>query len=128
MEVLTEVPQTGTKLFFDADREFDGQAGDTVMRVKGQTREGTPLFDAAYVEVDEESATVVAALLRAIRQPSAEVTDQIAQIAQQAWKGLATIWPEAERQERTAKLAERFERAAASRRNAKALVGSGSQN
>jgi hypothetical protein len=80
MEVLTQVPSTGTKLRIDADREFEGQPGDSVLRVQGQTPDGgQTIFDAAYVEMDATEAGVTAKVLRLLRKPDPAVTDEIAQ-------------------------------------------------
>lgn len=140
MEVTTELPRSGTKLSIDADREFDGgQTGDSVLRVKGQSPDGSQtIFDASYVEVDSNEAAVVGAVLRMLRKPDADTTDQISQeilgafgaklggrdahqiaeIAHRAWRtqNFGTDWPEEERSQRMEKLAERFERASAQRR------------
>lgn len=85
MEVLTEVPQSGTKLRIDADRQFEQQQGDSVLRVQGQSREGSPIFDAAYVEVSDQEAQAVATILQWITQPTPELQDKIAQEVQAAF-------------------------------------------
>lgn len=153
MEVTTELPRSGTKLSIDADREFDGgQTGDSVLRVKGQSSDGSQtIFDAAYVEVDANEAAVVGGVLRMLRKPDADTTDQIAQeilgafgskltgreahqlaeIAAQTWRkqNFGTDWPEEQRGQRIEKLAERFERASAQRRTpAFAGAGNGRDN
>jgi len=151
MEVMTEVPQTGTKLRIDADRQFEGQAGDSVLRVQGQSRDGSQVFDAIYVETNADEAQVVGTLLRALRQPPQELSDeisqevqatfgsklggrdahQISQIVTRAWRqhALQLLGAQPEREQRLEQIAERFERAAANRRQAPAYgrAGNGSQ-
>lgn len=152
MEVLTQVPSSGTKLRIDADREFDaGQSGDSVLRVQGQTPDGgQTIFDAAYVEVDAAEAEVTAKVLRGLRKPDRDMTDgisqdilaafggklnareahQIAEIAASAWRDRAGqgTWPQEECGPRLDKLAERFERASAQRKQPAFSGGGPSQN
>lgn len=141
MEVLTEVPQTGTKLRFDIDREIERPTGDSVMRVQGQSQDGGNLFDAAYVETNPEEADLVAIVLRETWAPSPETQDQIAQEVQATFGSrlsgrdaaqIAEIATQAQwravqqklglgdpnKVKKTAqKLAEQFERASAKRRS-----------
>ncbi|HWF25918.1 MAG TPA: hypothetical protein VG275_10745 [Solirubrobacteraceae bacterium] len=141
MEVTTEVPQTGTRLMIDADRDFDTPSGDSVLRVRGERRDGAQVLDAAYVEVDGQEAQAIAQALRQIRQPTPELHDeiarevqaafgarlgardasQIAQIVSRAWwqhLGVHLGTEQQEREQRLQRLAERFERASAKRRGA----------
>lgn len=144
MELTTEVPQTGTRLRIDADRQFEQAQGDSVLRVQGE-KDGTPVFDAAYVEVDERDGEAVAQILDWTLTPPPEVQDEIAQqvqatfqsklsgrdanqiahIATQAtWQAMMQSLglPSPDQIDKTqhplAKLAERFRRAAAKRRSA----------
>ena len=149
-EVITEVPQTGTRLRIDADREFDVQSGDSVLRVRGERKDGGQVLDAAYVEVDGQEAQAVAYALRQVRQPSPELHDeiarevqaafgarlgardasQIAQIVSRAWwqhLGAQLGADQNEREQRLERLAQRFERAAAKRRGAPS-TGNGRQS
>jgi hypothetical protein len=142
---------TGTKLRIDADREFEGQPGDSVLRVQGQTPDGgQTIFDAAYVEMDATEAGVTAKVLRLLRKPDPAVTDEIAQdmlaafgskltardahqiaeICARSWRDqIGREWPDDERGPRIDKLAERFERASAQRKTpAFAGAGNGAQN
>jgi hypothetical protein len=146
VEVLTEVPQSGTTLKIDNDRSFDGPSpGDSVLRVMGQSKDGTQVFDAAYVEVDPQEAETIALLLRQLRKPGADLTDEISQevlaafgskvsgrdahqiseICNRAWwQSLKTSFgPHGESPQRIEQLAEKFERAAAKRRNAPSFTG-----
>lgn len=138
MEVTTQVPQTGTKLRIDADRQFEGQAGDSVLRVQGQSPDGGQVFDAAYVEVDAQEAQAIGMLVRNLRQPTPELQDAIAQdvlapftaklsgkdaaqiahiVTKAWWDQLASyLGPQGEREQRIERLAERFDRAAAKRK------------
>jgi hypothetical protein len=141
MEVTTEVPQTGTRLLIDADRDFDRPSGDSVLRVRGERKDGGHVLDAAYVEVDGQEAQAVSQALRQIRQPTPELHDeiarevqaafgarlgardaaQIAQIVSRTWwqhLGVHLGTDQQEREHRLQQLAERFERAAAKRRGA----------
>jgi hypothetical protein len=136
MEVITEVPNTGTKLRIDADREFDRQTGDAVLRIFGQSPEGEQVLDAAYVEVNTREADLLADALREARTPmpytndaltqeiqaafssklSARDAAQIAQIAHRTrWQGIVGRWAgnEADAERTINELAERFERASA---------------
>jgi hypothetical protein len=152
MEVLTEVPQTGTRLRIDADRQFEGHAGDSIMRVQGQGRDGSQVFDATYVETSAEEAKVIGALLRALRQPPQELSDEISQEVQATFGArlggrdahqisqiVSRVWwqnaqrllgSQDDREQQLEHLAERFERAAASRRQAPAYgaAGNGSEH
>jgi hypothetical protein len=141
MEVTTEVPQTGTRLMIDADRDFDAPSGDSVLRVRGERRDGGQVLDVAYVEVDGQEAQAIAQALRQIRQPTPELHDeiarevqaafgarlgardasQIAQIVSRAWwqyLGVHLGTEQPEREHRLQRLAERFERASAKRQGA----------
>lgn len=146
MDLTTEVPQTGTRLRIDADRQFEGQPGDGTLRIAGE-REGSQVFDATYVEVDEKEADLTAWLLRAIRTPTPELLDRVAQEVQATFSSKLSgrearqtadiMWQAIRAQVReyagvkgehdtmVDKLAERFERAAARRRQAFAHAGGG---
>lgn len=139
MEVQTKDPQTKTTLRIQGDRTFDRQSGDSVLRVQGQGEDGSQVFDAAYVEVNEQEAQALGKLLRQLRSPSSEMTDQIAQeilsaygsklggaqahqiaelvVRAQRWQ-IAQQFGTDESQQAQAieRLAERFERTAANRR------------
>lgn len=145
MEVQTEVP-TGTRLRIDADRQFEGQQGDSVLRIQGERPEGGQVFDATYVEVEHYEAQAIAKILRSLTSPPPEQLDEIArevqatfgsrlggrdaqQIAQMAvrsqaqlvgsWLGTSVGSGDISKpQEQLEYLAERFERAAAKKRNA----------
>jgi hypothetical protein len=145
MEVLTAVPGTGTKLMIDADRQFDVPQGDSTLRIQGQTQDGSPVFDATYVEVTAEEARLVGWFIRAVRQPGPELLDQIAQevsatysaklsgrdshhIAELAWKGIAELAQEMlgpESSPGLRALAERFERASARSKRPISTSGTG---
>lgn len=152
MEVTTQVPQTGTKLRFDSDRQFEGQSGDSVLRVQGQRPDGGQVFDAAYVEIDPKEADATARLLRQIVAPDQSLQDRIAQEVQATfssklsgrdgqqiahivslalqqqvsqWLGGSTTEQSRQKIER---LAERLERAAGNRSNPSASYGSSQQS
>jgi hypothetical protein len=149
MEVTTEVPQTGTRLRIDADRQFEGQAGDSVLRVQGQSRDGSQVFDAIYVETNADEAQAVGTLLRSLRQPPQELSDeisqevqatfgsklggrdahQISQIVVRAWRqqALHLLGSQPDPDSRLEHLAERFQRAAANRRQPAAYTHNGEQ-
>lgn len=140
MELQTEVPQTGTKVRIDADRGFEGQSGDSILHVQGQSTDGSPTFDAAYVEVNAQEAEAISHVLRWIGSPTPQMLDkvaqevqatfssklggrdaqQIAQLTATAVRQLVGQWIGAgsdhQVQEQVDTLAERFERAAAKRR------------
>lgn len=80
--VTTEVPETGTRLHIDADRPFDRHAGDGVLRVAGYSPDGSPVFDAAYAELDQEEAQLLAWLCRNAMAPTPETRDRYAQEVQ----------------------------------------------
>lgn len=147
MEVVTQVPSTGTKLHIDADREFDHQSGDAVLRILGQASDGHQVLDAAYVQCNATEANLIGYLLRQTLTPQPETTDvitqeilaafgsqlsarqasQISQMASRAqWstlsQQLATDQQNAERQ--INELAERFQRASA-KAETPAFAGSG---
>jgi hypothetical protein len=82
MEVLTEVPRTGTKLRFDSDRHFDRPTGDSVIRVQGQSTDGAQVIDAGYVECSSDEARLIALLIREVADPSPETKDRLAQEVQ----------------------------------------------
>lgn len=141
MEVQTQAP-SGTKLRIDADRQFEGQQGDSVLRIQGESPQGGQVFDAAYVEVDDREAQVIAKVIRSMRSPQPELIDAIAsevqatnssklsgrdahQIAEMAVRAqaqaVAYLLGTTDTQqagEKIERLAERFERAAAKKRNA----------
>lgn len=141
MEVTTQAP-SGTKLRIDADRQFEGQQGDSVLRIQGESPQGGQVFDAAYVEVDDREAQVIGKVVRSMRSPQPELIDTIAsevqstfssklsgrdahQIAEMCLKAQALavshlLGAQDPQQsgEKIERLAERFERAAAKRRNA----------
>jgi hypothetical protein len=150
VEVQTQSP-SGTKLRIDADRTFEGQTGDGVLRIQGEGHDGGPVFDAAYTEVDPREADTVAKLLRATQQSPQEMKDriaqevqatfgsrlggrdahQIAEIVGQTWWQQCAAWlgvPTSEAAEKVERLAERFERTAAKRANPAAFSGAGSPN
>lgn len=85
MEVLAEVPETGTKLRFDTDRQFDGGPGDATLHIEGLKDDGSKIHDGTYVEVTPEEAGLVAWFVRAIRQPTPELRDKITQEIQSAY-------------------------------------------
>lgn len=139
MEVQTQDPQTKTRLRIQGDRTFDRQSGDSVLRVQGQGEDGGQVFDAAYVEVNDQEAQGIGKMLRQLRSPSSELIDQIAQdvlgaygsklsgrdahqiahvIIRTQWQSLAQQFGQDESQQtqQIDRLAERFERAAANRR------------
>lgn len=141
MELLTQVPETGTKLRIDSDRQFDRPHGDSVLRVQGSSADGgANVFDAAYVELNDQEAVLVGHLLRQTLQPSPKTQDmlaqeiqaafssqlsardaaQIAAIVSRAWWNAAQaqigIGEEPETKRLVGKLAERFDRTAAKRR------------
>lgn len=144
MELVTDAP-TGTKLRIDADRQFEGQQGDSVLRVQGERPEGGQVFDATYVEVDDKEAYAIAQLIRTARQPTPELMDTISrevqamfgsrlsgrdaqQIAQTVgrawwdWLGSSLSVTEEHRPQYVEALAERFERAAAKKRTPPAFT------
>lgn len=90
MQVEAQVPDTGTRLRLDADRQFESQQGDSVLRVQGQTPDGSPVFDAVYVEVTGQEARAVALLAEFIQKPPAQVEDAIAQEVQAAFSSRLT--------------------------------------
>lgn len=90
MEVLAEVPETGTKLRFESDREFDGGPQDATLRIRGSKDDGSPTHDGIYVEVTPEEAGLVAWFTRAIRQPTPELRDRITQEIQAAYGSCLT--------------------------------------
>jgi hypothetical protein len=143
MEVLTESPQ-GTKLRIDADRQWEGQQGDSVLRVQGQSADGGAIFDAAYVEIAEQEAQAVSQVLSVLDSPPAELVDHIAQEVQATFRSrlsgrdaaqiaqIATLatqqwvmqslgasseqWKQQSGASPIKRLAERFQRAASKRR------------
>lgn len=82
MEVTTQVPETGQRIKIDADRQFDGQTYDSVVRIQGQNPDGTPSLDATMVQVDEQEAEAIGKLIRSLKSPQQEVLDRIAQEVQ----------------------------------------------
>lgn len=129
MEVLTAPTQTGTVLRIDSDRQFEGKPGDSVLRMAGESKDGSQVFDATYVECSAEEAHMVGWILRSIRQPSPELLEKMAQeiqatfshlsgrdahqAAEVAWSGIwsATGLTDEEMKQHVTTLAERFERA-----------------
>lgn len=150
MEVTTQAP-SGTKLRIDSDRQFEGQQGDSVLRVQGQSEDGSQVFDATYVEMDPQEAAVLARLARSVIQPSPQLQDKIAQevqatfasriggrdaqqiahIAAQAVQVQVAAWfgwtdqPTDQAMQPLERLAERLERSAAKRSKAPAFTSGG---
>jgi hypothetical protein len=89
MEITAQAP-TGTELRIQSDRQFDAQEQhDSVLRIQGN-KDGSQVFDAAYVEVTSREADCVAKLLRNARQPYPELQDAIAQEVQAAFSSKLT--------------------------------------
>jgi hypothetical protein len=154
VEVQTQVPQSGTKLRIQNDRQFDQQSGDSVLRVSGQSQDGSPVYDAAYVEVEAREADTVGRLIRGARSPQPEIQDKISQevqaafssrlsgrdahqvalIATQAiqqqvaqWLGSPSGQPTDQTSQKLERLAERFERAAGLKAAAPSFQGGDGQ-
>lgn len=136
-EVMTEVPESGTKLRIDADRSFERPTGDSVLRIWGQTPDGAQVLDAAYVECNAKEADLIGHVLRQGATPAPSTVDTIAQevlatfgsklsgrdahqiatiAAKAQWLAAANrlgISGEQEAERTVNELAERFERASA---------------
>jgi len=72
-----EVPETGTKLTIDNDRDWESAPHDSVMRVVGQSSGGSQLVVAAFTQVSEEEAEMVSTLLDQIVNPDRATIEQI---------------------------------------------------
>lgn len=152
MEVQTEVPQTGTRLRIDNDRQFDRPTGDSVIRVQAQSPDGGQVSDVTLVEVSGQESNLISFVLRQVQNPTQKTQEllatevqaafpsrllgrdanQIAQlVARTHWLAVqqqAGIGDENQAEKAIQQLAERFERAAAKSRTPYGTNGSQEQS
>lgn len=68
---------TGTKLTLDNDRDWEAAPNDSVMRVVGKSSAGSQVLNAAFTQVSEDEAELVATLLDQIVNPDRGTIEQI---------------------------------------------------
>lgn len=138
-QLQARVPGSGTDVTFTNDRTWDGESGDSVLRVQGQSSDGGQVIDRNFTEVSGQQAQALGKILRALTQMPSDVLESITRdvqatfgsqlngsdchlLAEQVGRRYAealtsNLGQAQERQQQINQLAERFERTAAQSRS-----------